>query len=137
MTMTSGIERLSKTAGTLGHGWTHVKAGLVKLGSVILRFLVPPHEPVIIQKRDRNGNLIWKIYDPDSNQEYWFTTEAEVRQWFDHHYYYGDMMVFSRRNYISQTQQFKEKNRHCQDRMRIETFRQQLEARFRHDDNVS
>ena len=136
MTMTSGIERLSTTTKTLGHGWTQVKAGLAKLGSIVLRALVPTHEPVISQKRDRNGSLIWIIYDPDSNQTYSFTTEAEVRQWFDNRYYYN-VMNPTRAACVSWTQQPEGVTQYCQDAMRIETFRQKLEARFRRDDDVS
>jgi hypothetical protein len=44
-------------------------------------------EPRIWQKRDRNGQLVWHVYDPATSRASQFASEAEVRSWLDQRYY--------------------------------------------------
>ncbi|MGK7892861.1 MAG: hypothetical protein AB4372_04250 [Xenococcus sp. (in: cyanobacteria)] len=48
--------------------------------------LVSKNEPYIKQKRDRNGNLYWQVYDFTTNKSYTFGSEREVRAWIEERY---------------------------------------------------
>lgn len=44
-------------------------------------------DPVIEQRRDRQGNPYYLVYDPVSQEHHLFTTESEVRFWLEKRYY--------------------------------------------------
>jgi len=54
--------------------------------SRLVQSLVPNDEPRISQVT-RNGKLIWKVYNPQTQQRLSFTSEAEVRSWLETRYY--------------------------------------------------
>lgn len=51
-------------------------------------WLLSGDRPHIEEKRDRNGNLYFKVYDPCSQNPYIFDSESEVRAWLDRRYNY-------------------------------------------------
>jgi hypothetical protein len=53
------------------------------LNGFITLLCAPSYEPVIWQKRDRNGNSYWECYDPVSDRTLWFSCEDEARIWLD------------------------------------------------------
>lgn len=67
-----------------------VKSGLATavnrgLSNLVTRLAGNP-EPQIWQTRDRQGDLIWHVYDPMNNQSSVFQSEMEVRVWLDQRY---------------------------------------------------
>ncbi|HBR00157.1 MULTISPECIES: hypothetical protein [Roseofilum] len=44
-------------------------------------------EPRITEKKDRDGNWIYHVYDPLSHQHLMFDSEQEVRVWLEERYY--------------------------------------------------
>lgn len=50
------------------------------------QWLVAKPEPRIWQQCDRHGNLLWRVYDPESRESACFTSEAEVRVWLEQRY---------------------------------------------------
>ncbi|MBE9100200.1 hypothetical protein [Vacuolonema iberomarrocanum] len=124
--MTSRVERLSSRRNTSNSGWHLIKAGLAKVGSGLLRWLVSPQEPVISQHRNREGQPTWKVYDPYSRQTYWFSSEKEVRQWLDSYYSMnGSHTAISRPTAPPQSHQKAETL--DTEAMPLEVVRQQLE----------
>lgn len=54
----------------------------------LTKWLVSSTEPQVSQRRDRYGMLIWRIYDPATNQSATFSSEYEVRVWLEQRYYH-------------------------------------------------
>jgi hypothetical protein len=52
----------------------------------LTKLLTCSSEPQIWQKRDRQGNLVWRMYDPQTNQSAVFASEEEVRIWLEERY---------------------------------------------------
>ncbi|MBD1867415.1 hypothetical protein H6F95_08910 [Cyanobacteria bacterium FACHB-471] len=44
-------------------------------------------EPQISQKRDRSGEVFWRVYDPTTGESARFNSELEVRFWLEQRYY--------------------------------------------------
>ncbi|GEM_PF-5738874 len=44
-------------------------------------------DPVIEQRRDRQGSPYYVVSDPVSRKQHLFTTESEVRSWLERRYY--------------------------------------------------
>ncbi len=44
-------------------------------------------EPQIWERKDRYGNIYYRIYDPKSDRHFYFNSEDEVRWWLDKRYY--------------------------------------------------
>lgn len=53
----------------------------------LLNAIVPSSDPKIYQKRDRQGNIYFRVYDPATGSTSVFATEKEVRIWLDQRYY--------------------------------------------------
>jgi hypothetical protein len=49
-------------------------------------WLICSTEPRIWQKRDRYGNLSWRLYDPSTRLSATFASEDEVRIWLEERY---------------------------------------------------
>lgn len=49
-------------------------------------FLAGPAEPQIYQRRDRRGKVYFRLYDPRTDQQRVFSSEEEIRIWFDQRY---------------------------------------------------
>lgn len=52
----------------------------------LISVLVPSTEPQITRVA-QNGKLIWKVYDPQTQQRLILTSENEVRSWLESRYY--------------------------------------------------
>ncbi|NJO41746.1 MAG: hypothetical protein HC865_14215 [Cyanobacteria bacterium RU_5_0] len=62
---------------------SYVQSWMNKVWNIIADLLVPNTEPQIMQKRDRNGQDWWYVYDPQTGESAWFTSETEVRAWLE------------------------------------------------------
>ena len=56
------------------------------LGDCLLNFDTYS-EPQIWERKDRYGNIYYRIYDPKSDRHFYFNSEDEVRWWLDKRYY--------------------------------------------------
>ena len=45
------------------------------------------NEPKVEQKRDRDGNLYWKVYDFTTNKSYTFGSDRDVKIWIENRYH--------------------------------------------------
>lgn len=43
-------------------------------------------EPQTTQKRDRDGNVYYQVYDPRTQDSATFGSESEIRWWIEQHY---------------------------------------------------
>ena len=48
---------------------------------------VEPREIKVLQKRDRQGNIYWLVFNPNTKSYSYFHDEAEVRMWIEQSYY--------------------------------------------------
>lgn len=53
------------------------------VGQTLKTWLVVDKEPKVTQVMGRNGQSWWRVYNPDTNQYLWMTSEAEVMVWLD------------------------------------------------------
>ncbi|MEO1148765.1 MAG: hypothetical protein AAFY26_24625 [Cyanobacteria bacterium J06638_22] len=53
-----------------------------------VRFLTSNNEPRI-STVSQNGTLVWKVYDPQTQERLMFNSESEVRTWLETRYYNG------------------------------------------------
>ena len=61
---------------------------LVHIFQKIVRSLtVNYNEPHIEQKKDRYGNLYWKVFDCRTKKLYTFGSTSEVRAWIEQRHY--------------------------------------------------
>lgn len=58
-----------------------------KLVQLLFTHAANSADPQISHKRDRQGRLIWYVYDPATHQSAQFSSESEVRSWLDQRYY--------------------------------------------------
>lgn len=58
-----------------------------QLWESFVKLLESSHEPRIWQRRDRQGNISWRLYDPATNQSATFASEDEIRIWLEEKYY--------------------------------------------------
>jgi hypothetical protein len=56
---------------------------LGQLGQVLRSMFFVRDEPKLRQSIDRDGNQIWQIFDPTTNQTIWLDSETAVRIWLD------------------------------------------------------
>lgn len=63
-----------------------VREWVSQWGGAIAQFLLHGGEPKISQKRDRAGNLYYKVCDPVTQQHFVFDSELEVRIWLEQRY---------------------------------------------------
>lgn len=63
-----------------------VGAMLSALPELILGLGTTSQEPQISQRRDRAGQLQWRVYDPMSGQSSQFSSENDVRIWLENRY---------------------------------------------------
>lgn len=54
--------------------------------SRFLQFLSPKNEPTVSQIW-RDGQQVWRVYDPQTQEKMTFATETEVRSWLESRYY--------------------------------------------------
>lgn len=66
---------------------TKPSSGFGKILETLFVTAAGAQEPKIWQTSDRNGVLIWHIYDPMTKESTSFTTELEVRSWLEQRYY--------------------------------------------------
>ncbi|HEY9649105.1 MAG TPA: hypothetical protein V6C95_00470 [Coleofasciculaceae cyanobacterium] len=60
-----------------------VKSGLEHL----IDFLKLSNEPRIWKTTDRQGNTVWRVYDPVSDRAVSLESEDEIRSWLEKRYY--------------------------------------------------
>jgi len=53
----------------------------------LAKFAIGSSDPVVQQRRDRQGHAYYAVYDPTTGQRSIFTTEAEVRAWLEQRYH--------------------------------------------------
>ncbi|NEP44064.1 MAG: hypothetical protein F6K35_34510 [Okeania sp. SIO2H7] len=90
----SSYNSISPTAGFLtkpksAFVWNWLDAGadfVGKLGAGVLEFLLDSSEIKIFEKTDKEGNLIWEVWDRVKGDRSTFSSEAEVRAWLDERY---------------------------------------------------
>ncbi|MEB3277830.1 MAG: hypothetical protein VKK42_02765 [Lyngbya sp.] len=66
-----------------------------KTASVVLDILLnnleklfsPNNQPTILERRDKQGNLYWSVYDPIKDLWVYFDSENELMAWLEHRYY--------------------------------------------------
>jgi hypothetical protein len=59
---------------------------LQQAGQAMVRFLTNGQDPVIQKHWQRDG-LVWRVYDPVTQQNQRFYSEAELRTWLEGRYY--------------------------------------------------
>lgn len=60
---------------------------LQKLWNYLVAVWWYSEEPRITQKQDKNGNWIYRVYDPLTHQHFICDSEQEVRVWLEERYY--------------------------------------------------
>lgn len=48
-------------------------------------------EPKVWQKKDRKGNIYWRVYNPTTGYCGSFNSEEEVRMWLEERYYLQEL----------------------------------------------
>lgn len=59
---------------------------LQRCGQTLVQFLTNGHNPCIQQRR-QNGTLVWRVYDPMTQQIQRFYSEDDLRIWLEERYY--------------------------------------------------
>lgn len=57
-----------------------------KVGKTLVDFLTSGND-LRIWTRQRNGHLIWHVYDPMTEQRQQFSSEEDLRFWLENRYY--------------------------------------------------
>ncbi|HEY9764258.1 MAG TPA: hypothetical protein V6D07_17140 [Trichocoleus sp.] len=57
-----------------------------RAGQAFVEFLTSGND-LRIWTRQRNGHLIWHVYDPMTEQRQQFSSEEELRSWLENRYY--------------------------------------------------
>ncbi|MBD0334114.1 MAG: hypothetical protein ICV62_01365 [Cyanobacteria bacterium Co-bin13] len=65
---------------------TGLAAALKEAGQAAVNFLTSGND-LRIWTRQRNGHLIWHVYDPMTEQRQQFSSEADLRSWLETRYY--------------------------------------------------
>lgn len=63
-------------------------AGFKQFFQDFFAFLCGSEEPRIWVRRDRNGNKVYRAYDPVTNSSFVSTEETELRSWLEERYYH-------------------------------------------------
>ncbi|MBD2066745.1 hypothetical protein H6F93_04260 [Leptolyngbya sp. FACHB-671] len=85
---TSKISNLDRGLAQKNRRESKFLAGLGQILSSILSILAGNEEPQISQKRDRSGEVFWRVYDPTTGESARFNSELEVRFWLEQRYYH-------------------------------------------------
>lgn len=67
-------------------GTSNLFAALSKAGQAFVEFLSSGSD-LRIWTRQRNGHLIWHVYDPMTEQRQQFSSEEDLRSWLENRYY--------------------------------------------------
>lgn len=68
-------------------GWSVLLRNLFRqVERAVIWFLTPSHDPQICEKRDRKGNIYFRIYDSTTDESLTLYSEEEVRIWLDRRY---------------------------------------------------
>jgi hypothetical protein len=59
----------------------------VRFGQVLNALLASSDEPSITQITDPNGQIWWRIEDPQTGRSHWCESDAEVMIWLDNYKY--------------------------------------------------
>ncbi len=81
------LQETAKPVAPARPSWAGVKTHLGQWGQHLVRALASSQEPQILQKRDRQGQSYFQVYDPVSQSHHRFATEADLRTWLDQRYY--------------------------------------------------
>lgn len=65
-----------------------LRAIVTQVSHWVGHILTASSEPKVTQRRDRTGNLTWRVYDPVTGQAHQFSSESEVRSWLDQRFNY-------------------------------------------------
>ena len=60
---------------------------LKKIGAKFMRWLCGSQEPKIYKRRDRQGHVYYKIYNPTTDRYNMMGSELEVRIWLESRYH--------------------------------------------------
>jgi hypothetical protein len=66
--------------------FTHLISGYQYLQQQISQYFQQIDEPRTTQKRDRDGNVYYQVYDPRTQDSAIFGSESEIRWWIEQHY---------------------------------------------------
>lgn len=69
--------------------WESLVKQFKGIGQALVRFTETFHEPKITWRRDRHGELSIEVYDPITEQHYYFDSSQDVLVWLDHTRYHG------------------------------------------------
>jgi hypothetical protein len=61
-------------------------AALKGIGQAAVNFLTQGND-LRIWTRQRNGHLVWHVYDPMTERRQQFSSEADLREWLETRYY--------------------------------------------------
>lgn len=78
-TLPTGAAKSQPQAAKLG-------ASLKRLGQAVVGFLTSGND-LRIWTRQHNGQLVWYVYDPMTEQSQQFSAESELRAWLETRYY--------------------------------------------------
>lgn len=73
--------REAKPLRSNSHSW------LNKLWTCIVNALTKETEPYIRERRDRDDNIFWEVYDPSTGQSFCSSSKTEVLAWLERRYY--------------------------------------------------
>lgn len=59
-----------------------------QIGQVLKDYFASNDEPSITQITDREGQIWWRIDDPQTRQTYWCESDIEVMIWLDNRLYH-------------------------------------------------
>lgn len=69
--------------------WQHTKKRLSSKSfwDAVLKLATGSSEPIIDHHQDDQGNTVYSVYDPSTQQQLDNLSEAEVRTWIERRYY--------------------------------------------------
>jgi hypothetical protein len=83
----SAIDLTTRSTQTAQKGQSKQLIAWNKIWYSLVKAIAGSNEPQIRQSVDRNGSLIWHVYDPQTHHSACFSSEKEVRIWLDQRYY--------------------------------------------------
>jgi hypothetical protein len=63
-----------------------LKDGVGKVSKAIATRFTHGSDPIINERRDRQGNVYYQVYDPHTRRSAVFSSEAEIRYWLEQRY---------------------------------------------------
>lgn len=82
---TETIERKSQNKFIVAKPSDYAK--IVRFFQQLFAWLFRGSELQVKQRRDRQGNIWWQAFDPNTNESASFGSEAEMRSWIEQRYY--------------------------------------------------